>query len=279
METTTTLPLEAIQLPAQQPRRYFDPVKLSQLAESVKHNGILEPILVRPLGESKYELVVGERRYRSAQQVGLAEIPVTVKKLTDEEALQISLIENLQREDLNPIEETEGILSLLSVRLGLSVKSVSSLLYQLQNQTKNKVTDKVDPRSTKTVNKVFEELGGMNWESFVKNRLPLLNLPSDVLEVLRQGKIAYTKAKAISSIKDGEVRQELLQTAIEENLSLAAIKEMLKQLKPSPDRTTPDSEIKDISRRLSKAKLWEQDPQRWEKVREYLTQIDMLLTE
>jgi ParB family chromosome partitioning protein len=82
----------------------------------------------------------------------------------------------LQREDLNPIEETEGILSLLSVRLGLSVTSVSSMLYQLQNQTKNKVTDKVDPHSAGTIAKVFQELGGMSWESFVKNRLPLLEL-------------------------------------------------------------------------------------------------------
>ncbi|MDV7393256.1 ParB/RepB/Spo0J family partition protein, partial [Arthrospira platensis SPKY1] len=109
----TALPIKAIKLPAQQPRRYFDPDKLAQLTESVKHNGILENLLVRPLDDNQYELVVGERRYRAAQEAGLTEVPVTIKELTDNEALQISLIENLHREDLNPVEETEGILWLL----------------------------------------------------------------------------------------------------------------------------------------------------------------------
>ncbi len=80
-----TLPINAIKLAAQQPRRYFDPEKLAQLTESVKHNGILENLLVRPLNESEYELVVGERRYRAAQEAGLTEVPVKIKELTDEE--------------------------------------------------------------------------------------------------------------------------------------------------------------------------------------------------
>jgi ParB family chromosome partitioning protein len=106
-----------------------------------------------------------------------------------------------------------------------------------------------------------------------------LNLPPDILEVLRQGEIAYTKAKAIASVKDPEIRQELLQIAIEDNLSLAAIKEKIAQSKPKRDRETPDSQIKNISRHLSKSKLWQQDPQHWEKVREYLAQIERLLGE
>ena len=275
--TAMLLPLKVIKLPPRQPRRYFDPDKLLQLTESVKYHGILEPLVVRPISDTEYELVVGERRYRAAREIGLAEVPVTIKNLTEEEALQISLIENLHREDLNPVDETEGILSLLSVRLGLEVQPAISLLYKLQNQSKKKVTDRVDPRCSAKVAEVFQELGLMSWESFVSNRLPLLKLPPDILEVLRQGKMAYTKAKAIASVKSDEARIELLQEALEKDLSLAAIKEKVLQLKPKPDNSSPDVKIKDISRRLNKAKLWEQDPQRWEEVRGHLDKIEALL--
>lgn len=277
--TARLLSIESIQLPSRQPRRYFDPEKMAQLAESVRQYGILEPLLVRDLGRNKYELVVGERRYRAAREVGLAEVPATIKKLTDSEALQISMIENLQREDLNPVEETEGILILLSVRLELAVESVVSLLHHMQNQSKGKVKEKVEAREMETVTKMFEELGGMSWESFVSNRLPLLKLPPEILEVLRQGKMAYTKAKAIAVVKDAEARKELLQVALEKKLSLAAIKEKVVQLKPKRDNNSPDVLLKDISSRLNKAKLWEQDPQRWEQVRGHLAQIEALLKE
>ncbi|MGK7905585.1 MAG: ParB/RepB/Spo0J family partition protein [Hormoscilla sp.] len=271
--------IESIQLPSQQPRRYFDPDKMAQLTESVRHHGILEPLLVRDLGEYKYELVVGERRYRAARELGLSEVPATIKQLTDSEALQISMIENLQREDLNPVEETEGILTLLSVRLELAVDSVGALLHQMQNQLKGKVKDKVDEGEMETVTKVFEELGGMSWESFVNNRLPLLKLPPEMLEVLRQGKIAYTKAKAIAAVKDEEARKELLQEALEKKLSLAAIKEKIAEFQPDRAKSSPEVQIKDISSRLNKAKLWKQDPQRWEKVRVHLAKIEALLKE
>jgi len=277
--TATLLSMESIQLPARQPRRYFDPEKMAQLTESVRQYGILEPLLVRDIAGKKYELVVGERRYRAAREVGLREVPATIKKLTDSEALQISMIENLQREDLNPVEETEGILTLLSVRLELAVESVVTLLHQMQNQSKGKVKEKVEASEMETVRKVFEELGGMSWESFVSNRLPLLKLPPEILEVLRQGKMAYTKAKAIAGVKDAEARKELLQVALEKNLSLAAIKEKVVQLKPKRDSNSPDVLLKDISSRLNKAKLWQQDPQRWEQVRGHLAKIEALLRE
>jgi len=133
----------AIRLPPQQPRRYFDPDKLEQLVLSIKEHGILEPLLVRPRPGGEYELVAGERRYRAAQKLGLAEVPVVIRKLTDEEALALSLIENLHREDLNPVEETEGILQLLSLKLNVAVEETISLLYRMQNEAKGKVTQNV----------------------------------------------------------------------------------------------------------------------------------------
>lgn len=102
--------LDKLTLPATQPRRYFDPQALASLVESVKTNGILQPLLVRPSGE-RYEVVAGERRYRASLTAELTEVPVIVREMTDEQAVQYALVENLQREDLNPIEETEGILS------------------------------------------------------------------------------------------------------------------------------------------------------------------------
>jgi ParB family transcriptional regulator, chromosome partitioning protein len=100
----------------EQPRHYFDPEKLEQLVQSIAQHGILEPLLVRPLETNQYELVAGERRYRAALKLGLSEVPVVIRQLNDEEATQLALIENLQREDLNPIEETEGILQLLAFK-------------------------------------------------------------------------------------------------------------------------------------------------------------------
>ncbi|WP_245940007.1 ParB/RepB/Spo0J family partition protein [Stenomitos frigidus] len=106
----------------QQPRRYFDPEKLNQLAESIKQHGILEPLLVCFTAHGKYEIVAGERRYRAATMLGFTEVPVVIRDFSDQEALQVALIENLQREDLNPIEETEGILELVALRLQKDVE-------------------------------------------------------------------------------------------------------------------------------------------------------------
>lgn len=135
--------IEKIQLSVQQPRRYFDPKKLEQLVQSVKEHGILEPLLVRYLSNDKYELVAGERRYRAASLAGLTEVPVIARSLNDQEALQLSLVENLQRDDLNPIEETEGILELIALQLDKKVPEVISLLYKMQNILAGKVTDNV----------------------------------------------------------------------------------------------------------------------------------------
>jgi ParB family chromosome partitioning protein len=131
-------PIAAITLPSPslQPRRSFDPDKLEQLASSIKKLGILEPILVRQKASGEYELVAGERRYRAAKIAGLSEVPVVVRELSDKEALHLSLIENLQREDLNPIDETEGILQLLSLKLKLSVQEVVALLYRIEHEVK-----------------------------------------------------------------------------------------------------------------------------------------------
>ncbi|MDX2098075.1 MAG: ParB/RepB/Spo0J family partition protein [Leptolyngbyaceae cyanobacterium bins.59] len=239
------LPLSALRISGQQPRRYFDPAKLEQLIQSIKEHGILEPLLVRPSQEDEntYEVVAGERRYRAAQQLGLLEVPVVVRELSDIDAWQIALVENLQREDLNPVEETEGVLQLLGLKLEVPVTEIPPLLHRLQHEQKKSSNNVVGNSELTVVEEVFAGLGLMSWESFVNHRLPLLNLPDDVLEALRQGKIAYTKAQAISRIKDEVARKSLLEAAISEELSLTQIKERIAELKATQaQEKTQDSQ-------------------------------------
>ena len=276
----TAISLEQIVLPASQPRRYFDPDKLEQLIQSIKEHGILEPLLVRPLADERYELVAGERRYRAAKALGLTEVPVVVKQLTDSEALQLALVENLQREDLNPVEETEGILQLLALKLKLETTEVVSLLYQMQNATAGKITDNVISNSKiESVNQVFTGLGKMNRESFTANRLPLLRLPEGILEALRAGKIEYTKAKAIARVSDDETRTQLLEEAIANSLSLSQIRELVKAEKAPKQQSELKTRFETTYKQAKKAKqLWNNAKKR-KRLEALLVKLEKLIAE
>lgn len=279
--TPKSLSLDSIQPRSSQPRRYFDPQAMQSLVQSVKTDGILQPLLVRPLGDNHYELIAGERRYRAAREAGLSEVPVIIRELTDQQTLHITLVENLQREDLNPVEETEGILQLLSHLLECPQEDVQRLLYRMQNDVQ-RLNDNViiQPEAEKVI-KVFNELGRMGWESFVSNRLSLLKLPEGILEALRQGQIEYTKARAIAKVKDEEARKSMLETAIAENLSLTQIKERIAALKKSASADKPEESLKDqIKAALTKAnksKAWS-DPKKQKRLQKILVELDSLLT-
>lgn len=272
-----SLPLKSILKPAQQPRRYFDPQKQAQLVLSLKKFGILEPILVRPLLNDQYELVAGERRYRAALELNLTEVPVIIKEFSDEEALQVALIENLQRVDLNPVEETEGILKLLSIQLKQEAEQIETLLYRMQNEAKGKVTQNVLGNSeSEQIKSIFESLGIIQWQSFVSSRLPLLKLPTEILEAIRAGKIAYTKALVIARLKDETERQVLLTEAITSQLSLVQIKQRIKalmQISPSPSLK---QRMKSATKKLYTAKCWD-DPTKQKKLERLLSEIESLL--
>ena len=277
--TPQSVPLEKLRLPDSQPRRYFDSDALQDLIASVKQHGILQPLLIRPLEGDHYELVAGERRYRAAQALGLTEVPVVVRELSRQEALQLALIENLQREDLNPVEETEGILQLLSLRLSKSQEEVTSLLYRMNNELKNSVNHNVMvSESGQLIQEVFEALGQMKWDSFVSNRLPVLKLPPEILESLRAGKIAYTKARALAKVKDEPTRQSLLAEVIQDNLSLKQIREQIKSLQPQPD-SFPEhfsQRLTTVSRLVKKkSPLWS-DPKKRQKLESLLKQLEAL---
>jgi ParB family transcriptional regulator, chromosome partitioning protein len=276
--------IEKIRLPETQPRRYFDPDKMRQLIQSIQEHGILEPLLVRPLGNDNYELVAGERRLRAAQTIGLAEVPVVSRQLSDREALQIALMENLQREDLNPIEETEAILELLTLALERNINDVISVLNRA-NHAKNRGQELEENvfLQLQTIETILSGIGRFTAESFRTSRLPLLNLPDDVLKALRQGSLEYTKARVIARIKDEKQRAVMLKEAIAKNLSLAQIKEKVANLKAASDEVTNQqntlkSRLDDVYRLSKRSKVWN-DSRKQKRIEKLLTELENLFSE
>jgi ParB family chromosome partitioning protein len=278
------IPLSQIHLPSYQPRNYFAPEKLEELARTIKCHGIVEPLVIRPKPLSNfYELVAGGRRYRAAQLAGLTEVPVTILELTDSEALEVAMLENLQREDLNPIEETEGILHLLAGRLSIKVEEVPALLYKLNRQSQGQIKSDNNVIIDSDIEKIvglFDSLGKFTFQSFVQNRLPLLNLPQEILSALREGKIAYTKARAIAKVEDAQTRKNLLDETIHQNLSLSQIQEKIRQVpnlaieKP----ITAEQRAKATFQRVTKFRPWN-DPKKQKKFEELLEQLEALMSD
>lgn len=284
---TVELPLDAIVLSPYQPRAYFDSEQIESLVQSINKYGILSRLIVRPLANSEqYELVAGGRRFEAATKAGLAEVPVVIKELSDEEAMEIALIENLQREDLNPLEETEGVLNLLSVKLKIAPQDLPSLLHRLQelSRGRKKIPNNVvgENERLETVRKTFEELGSMNLDSFISHRLPLLNLPRLILDALRKGQIAYTKALAISKVQDSFQMTSLLEEAFKLKLSLSQIRLRVTELNQVTDETSEKTvmslreRIDNSYRRLKKSKILD-DPKKQKEIEKLMAKIETLL--
>lgn len=271
-----------------QPRFYFDPEKQQALERSIAKQGILSPLIVRPIEkDNRWELVAGERRLRAAKSLNFTQVPVYIKQLDQQQAKEIALIENLQREDLNALEETEGILGLLIIRLKLSKEEVISWLYRAKNELDGKVTQNVLRSPLRLeVETAFQELGRMSWDSFVSSRLPLLNLPEDLLLVLRQGKLAYTKAKLIAKIKPPELRQQLIEETIEKRLSLSQLKERIKELPldfekkkesvSGMSKTSVHQQFRQMSKKVVDSEVWK-DSQKWEQIQVFLQKIEEII--
>ena len=185
-----------------QPRKYFDEAKLQELAASIKEKGILEPLIVRKVDQG-YELIVGERRWRAAQKAGLKEIPVLVKEMGGREVLELSLIENLQREDLNPIEEAEAY-KRLAEEFGLNQEELGTRL------GKDRTT--------------------------VTNMLRLLKLPLEVKEQLVKNRITSGHARAILSIENKEKQRELCALIVEKGLSVREAEALAKRWSEKPKK-------------------------------------------
>ena len=201
-----------------QPRKHFDESKLQELAESIKEKGILEPLIVRRTDQG-YELIVGERRWRAAQKAGLKEVPVIVKEVEGREVLEISLIENLQREDLNPIEAAEAFKHLIE-EFNLSQEDLSKRI------GKDRTT--------------------------ITNTLRLLKLPLEVRNQLLQNRITSGHARAILSLESKEKQKELCALIIKKGLSVREAESIAKRWAEKPKKSiTPVKPRGDLESQLS----------------------------
>lgn len=205
---TMTLAVVELQPGTFQPRTDFAGEALEELTHSIREQGILQPLLVRPLPHGRYEIVAGERRWRAAQQAGLSEVPVLVRELTDAQAQLAAAVENLQRENLNVMEEVRARLQVAASALGLPVEQTVARLFALDRRPDE------DPEAVARLDGVFATLGRETWRSFVKNRAALLNLPEDVQAALRSG-LDYRKGLLIGRVALPAERARLLQLAAE----------------------------------------------------------------
>ncbi len=204
-----------------QPRKYFDLQALQVLADSIKENGVLQPLLVRPLLSGGYQIVAGERRWRASKMAGLTEVPVLIKELSEREAMQLALIENLQRENLNPIEEAKGYKDLID-SYGMSQDEVA------------KVVGKA--RST------------------VTNSLRLLTLPKLVRELLEKGEISAGHCKALMGISSPAEMTELALRAADGELSVRSIEKLAqRKAKTEPAEKARDKFLIEVEAALSEA--------------------------
>lgn len=186
MRSESVLPLSQIRTNENQPRKSFDQDKLNELADSIRQNGVLQPILVRKVGD-QYEIVAGERRYQAAVLAELKEIPVVIREISDKEVFQLALIENLQRADLNPIEEAQGYSKLIRDN-GLTQEQLGKILSKSR--------------------------------SSIANTLRLLDLPDEVQDMMAEGRLSAGHARAILAVADEEARVRLARKVLEERLSV-----------------------------------------------------------
>ncbi|WP_407543540.1 ParB/RepB/Spo0J family partition protein (plasmid) [Deinococcus radiomollis] len=206
--------LSDIQVRAAQPRRSFEPEALEALAESIRQQGVLQPVLLRPV-TGGYELIAGERRVRAARLAGLSSVPATVRETPDEEVLLLAALENLQRQDLNPLDEVEATITIAAQHLGVERSEVVPLLHAQRRSPNAAITDRLD--------RLFMTLGRGSWKSFAANKAGVLKFPDDLLELLRAGTLEYTRAAALARIKSPEQRAQLIARTVQEGLGVREI--------------------------------------------------------
>lgn len=273
-EGVRKLSLSAL-VPRPQPRRRFEEASLQALADSIRAHGVLEPLLVRSVGEGKYEIVAGERRYRAAKMAGLTEVPVRVLDLSEQEAHLLALVENLQREDLNPYEETLGVLELLSEDLGKSREEVVALLERMRKEKRGVAARNVSGSpEAERVEELFRLLGRFSWESFVRARLPLLGLPEDLRAALEEGAIPYTAALELKKVRDLEARARLLEEA-KGGLSLRELKARVREVLVK--EKAPPPWHKEVATRLARLDPESLPPEKRRAVEEKVRELLALL--
>ena len=223
-EATNEVPIDLVDPSAAQPRSVFNDTKLEELAKSIASNGVVQPILVRPKG-GRFELIAGERRWRAAQLAGLTKIPVVVRDVPDDQVLEIALIENLQREDLNPIEEASGYRKLIET-LGLTQETVA------------------------------ERVG--RDRSYVTNYLRLLRLPEDIQDLLQSGRISTGHARTLLGLEQPDLQRRVARKIIEQDLSVRKTEQIVREVQRPATKAaaaSPRESEGDANMRAAETKL------------------------
>jgi ParB family chromosome partitioning protein len=215
--------IDSIDVGPMQPRSYFDPVSLAGLADSIKNHGIVQPLLVRRRGE-RYELVAGERRWRAAKMAGLSRVPIIVKEILDQDLLEIALIENIQREDLNPIEEAQAYRNLIDT-VGLTQDALAGRLGRDR--------------------------------SYITNYIRLLRLPDDIQQLVREGKLSTGHARTILGLSHVDHQRRVARRIIERDLSVRSTESLVKSMTEdgSSDKSPRRPKTNDANVRAAETKL------------------------
>jgi len=220
-EQVLLVDIDAVKPNRQQPRKDFDKDALADLADSIREHGIIQPLIVRKAGKG-YEIVAGERRYRAAREAGLKEVPCIVREINDRENMLLAIIENMQREDLNPIEEAEGLHAMIQK-------------YALTQEQVSQSVGKSRP--------------------YIANAIRLLGLSPTVLEWVREGKLSAGHGRTLLGVEDPKRQESMAAKCIKEGWSVRALEEAVAGKKPrkaplpkpkNPDEAAVETELKDL---------------------------------
>lgn len=212
-ENLLTVDLDKLKAREDQPRKNFDDDSLEELANSIKADGVIQPIVVRKVGD-KYEIIAGERRFRASKLAGLEKVPIIVKNVSDRKARELALVENIQREDLNPIEEAISLKTLMEE-------------YKLTQQELSDIVGKS--------------------RSYIANNLRLLNLSDYIKEYLIRGELSPSQGRTLLSLETEEERKKYLDKLLVKEVNIRDVEKKAKQSK----NKTEDIFIKDICERLT----------------------------
>ena len=200
---SVSLPISQVEPGLNQPRKRFDPAALAELAESIRIHGVIQPLTVRRLASGYYQIIAGERRWRAAKEAGLAEVPAVIIEADDRKVMELGLIENLQREDLNPVEEGQGYRTLMQ-EYGLTQEEVAKRMVRSRPA--------------------------------IANALRLLALPDRVLSMLEDGSLSAGHARAILGVDDAEMQVQAALLAVSQQLSVRQTETLVRSLKTKPTK-------------------------------------------
>lgn len=258
------IPLDQLSPTPHQPRATFTEESLQDLADSIRHNGLLQPILVR-VQPGGYEIVAGERRWRASKMAGLEAIAAYVRELDDQQASAASAVENLMRENLNPIEEVEAKRRIAALTLGVPDSEVMSRMRRLLDHPEE------DPEGVAGLEHAFGRLGGEKWQSFLRNKGRVLNLPDDVVAAVRGG-LDYRKGLVIGGVESSRERNRLLKLAAEG----ATVQQLRGHLHP----TAPphEQQRREVAQLLTRKAAWKTlDEGQQARVNDLVEELEILL--